>query len=234
MVVGLFASGLSQPVVPGGLAQAERALRDLDDRGTFILSAAGAAIGTETFEIHAASDKVEATAEIQLKVVQEGKALEFKTSPKLVLDSGLQPLTYTWSQKGPQSSRLEVDFSKPPARARYRTVSGEEDIREFGLPKDIVILDSNVIHHYQLVIDRYQQTKGGAQSFRAFIPQEALPGVVNVEEAGTETVKIGERSETLRHLVVTTELARIDLWADARQRLQRLLIPALQFEAVRK
>lgn len=146
----------------------------------------------------------------------------------------MQPLTYTWSQKGPQSSHLEVDFSKPPARARYGTVSGEEDIREFGLSKDVVILDSNVIHHYQLVIDRYQRTKGGAQSFRAFIPQEALPGVVNVQEAGLESIKIAERTGTLRHLVVTTELARIDLWVDAQQRLQRLLIPALQFEAVRQ
>jgi hypothetical protein len=113
-------------------------------------------------------------------------------------------------------------------------VAGEDDRRDFELPKDILVLDDNVIHHYQLVVCRYFRTSGGKQTFQVFIPQEALPGLLEVEETGQENVEIAGRSETLRHLLVSAEQARIDLWVDKEQRLQRISIPAAQLEAERK
>lgn len=206
----------------------------LNDQGVFVLSVAGQPVGTETFDIRSTADRIEAEAKIDLRVEREGKVLGFKTSPKLVLDSALQPLTYAWSQKGSQSSQLEVDFRSSPAKTRYRTVAGEDDRRDFELPKDILVLDDNVIHHYQLVVCRYFRTSGGKQTFQVFIPQEALPGLLEVEETGQENVEIAGRSETLRHLLVSAELARIDLWVDKEQRLQRISIPVAQLEAERK
>jgi hypothetical protein len=205
-----------------------------DDHGIFLLAVAGRPIGTEKFEIRSSADKVEAQAEINLRVEQSGKTLELKTFPNLVMGPQLNPLTYTWSQKGPQNSQLEVDFRSTPAKTRYKTVDGQEDNRDFALPKDIVILDDNVVHHYQLVVDRYRQTPGGKQTFRAFIPQEALPGDLSIEETGTEPVTVGGATVNLDHLVVTTENFRIDLWVDEQQRLQRISIPEAQLEAVRK
>lgn len=191
-------------------------------------------MGTETFDIRSRDDRVEAEAKIELRIEHEGKVEEFKTFPKLVLDAALQPLTYSWSQKGPQSSQLEVDFRSPPAKVHYRTIAGEDDHRDFELPKDVVVLDVNVVHHYQLAVYRYQRTAGGKQTFQVFVPQEALPGPLEVEETGQESVEIDARPQTLRHLVFSAELARIDLWVDAQQRLQRMSIPAAQLEAVRK
>jgi hypothetical protein len=195
---------------------------------------AGQPVGTETFDIRSPGDRVEAEAEIELRIERDGKVHEFKTFPKLVLNSALQPLTYSWSQKGSQSSQLEVDFRSSPARTRYRTVAGEDDRRDFELPKDVVVLDDNVVHHYQLAVYRYRRTAGGKQTFQVFVPQEAMPGPLEVEETGQESVEINARLETLRHLVVSAELARIDLWVDDQQRLQRVSIPAAQLEAVRK
>ena len=206
----------------------------LNDQGVFVLSVAGQPVGTETFDIRSTADRIEAEAKIDLRVEREGKVLSFKTSPKLVLDSALQPLTYAWSQKGSQSSQLEVDFRSSPAKTRYRTVAGEDDRRDFELPKDILVLDINVIHHYQLVVCRYFRTSGGKQTFQVFVPQEAMPGLLEVEETGQENVEIAGRSETLRHLLVSAELARIDLWVDKELRLQRLSSPAEQLEAERK
>lgn len=209
--------------------------RNLNDHGVFQIMLAGRNVGTEKFEIRSSADKVEAQAEINLQVQQEGKTIALKTSPKLVLDTHLIPLTYTWSQKGTPSSQLGVDFRSSPAKTHYKTIKGEEDKRDFDLPKDVVVLDDNVVHHYQLLAERYDLTAGGKQTFQAFVPQEALPGVLTVEDAGPEPATAeGSAPADLRHLVVITELARIDLWIDERQHLQRMAIPDMQLEAIRK
>lgn len=218
-----------RPAAPAGLAAALR-----DDEGLFLISMGGREIGKEKFKIHSSGGKVEAQAEIELHVEQAGKGLDFKTFPRLVLDAELNPMSYTWNQKGQQSSSLEVDFRASPAKSRYRTVSGDEDLREFGLDKDVVVVDDNVIHHYELVLARFRMSKAKKQTFRAFIPQEALPGTLTVEDTGDDTISTPGGQKVLDHLVVTTEMTQIDLWADDHQHLQRLAIPAAQFEAVRK
>jgi hypothetical protein len=207
---------------------------DLNDHGAFEIYAAGKSIGTERFDIHVRSEQVEAQGEIHLRVEQDGKTMEVRTSPNLVLDSQLHPLSYTWSQKGSQSSQLSIDFRSSPVRTRYKTVSGEEDRRDFKLTKDVVVLDDNVIHHYQLAVARYDQTTGGKQTFHAFIPQEALPGVITVEQTGSGPVSVEGTTLNLRHLILTTELARIDLWVDDQAHLQVVSVPEAQFQAVRK
>lgn len=215
-------------------ACAASAADNTKDRGQFVLKLGGNPIGTETFEIATKGDTVEASAKIELRVQQEGKAVEFKTFPHLVLTPDLEPLSYEWSQKGAQSSQLEVDLRSSRATAKYRTVSGEEDVREFEFVKNLVILDNNVIHHYQIIVLRYRRAGGGKQTFPAFIPQEALPGSLTVEDAGPERVDVGGREQLLQHLVVTTDNARIDLWVDDRDRLQKIAIPAGQLEVFRK
>ncbi len=206
----------------------------VDDQGVFVLSVAGREIGREKFTIRSSRDKIEARAEIDLHLARDGKTYDFKTSPHMVLNPELQPLSYTWTQKGSQASSLEVDFRQSPAKASYRTVTGSEDRRDFALPKDVVVLDDNITHHYELILDRYYLSKAGNQTFRAFIPQEALPGVLTVEDAGRGSVTIHGRSADLQHLVITTELTHIDLWVDEHQRLQLVAIPAAQLEAVRQ
>jgi hypothetical protein len=208
--------------------------RDLNDGGTFQILAGGKDIGTEKFEIIAGADKVEARAEIHLRLQQQGKTIEVRSLPNLVLDPQLHPQEYTWSQKGTQSSQLTIDFRPALAHVKYKTVKGENDERDFQLGKDFVVLDDNVLHHYQLVIARYEQTARGKQEFHAFIPQEALPGVIFVEEMGTEPLTVDGAAMTLRHLVLTTELARIDLWADSQSHLQVVGVPGAEYQAYRK
>ena len=195
---------------------------------------AGKRIGTETFEIRSTGDRIEAEAKAEMRVQQEGKTFEFRTFPKLVLNSALQPLTYDWSQKGAQTSLLAIDFQTTPTKTRYKTVTGEADDRDFELSKDVVILDDNVFHHYQLIAQKYMRTAGGKQTFPAFVPQEALPGSLDVQDAGPDTVEIGGHKQTLRHLVFTTELKQIDVWADEQGRVQRIYISDAELDAVRK
>lgn len=213
---------------------ARAALAGLSDHGTFEISIAGKTIGFERFQILPSGSKVVAKSEIEIHAQRGGKAIVLHSYPELVLDSQLQPLSYVWVQRGAQNSKLHIDFTAAPAKAHYHTVNGKDDKREFLLPKDVVLLDDNVLSQYEILVDRYDRTSRGQQTFNDFIPQEALPGRVRVIEAGTEQVTIGGKSESLRHLVVTTDLARIDLWADQQGRLLKVSIPAMRFVAVRQ
>ena len=207
---------------------------DLNDHGTFEIFAAGKSIGTETFEIRVRADQIEAQGNVHLQVEQNGKSLEVRTSSSLLLDPHLDPLSYTWSQKGAQSSQLSIDFRAQPVHARYKTVNGQDDRRDFKLDKDVVVLDDNAIHHYQLAVARYDQAKGGTQAFRAFIPQEALPGVITLNSVGPEPVTVDGEKRTLRHFLLTTELAQISLWVDDQGHLQMVSAPDAQYQAMRK
>ena len=205
-----------------------------DDEGVFIISSAGRPIGSETFKIHSWLGRIEARGEIRLNFQQNGKAVSIQSFPDLVLDSQLRPVTYTWRLRGPQSSRLEVDFRTTPAKVRYHTINGNEDDRDFALSPDVVVLDDNVIHHFQLIVDRLQAMGGGKQTLRVFVPQEALPSLMTVEDLGIAATPDGSAASGLRHLLVTTDVTHVDLWVDDNLHVQRVSVPAAQLEALRK
>jgi hypothetical protein len=209
-------------------------LVNVDDEGVFLISLAGRPVGSESFKIHSSSGKVEARGEIRLRLEQNGKTVGVQSFPDLVLDPQLRPVSYTWSQKGSQSSRLEVDFRGKLARVRYTTVNGNEDDRDFELAPDVMVLDDNVVHHYQLITARYQAMGGGKQTCRVFVPQEALPSLLTVEDVGNAAGTTAGATANLRHLLITTDVTHVDLWLDPQQHLERVSVPAAQLEALRK
>ena len=207
---------------------------NVDDEGVFEIFLAGRRVGSESFKIHTSSGKVEARAEVTLHVERNGKTVEVQSFPELVLDPQLHPLTYAWNQKGSQSSRLAVDFRGRIAKVRYTTINGNEDNREFELPSDVVILDDNVVHHFQLLAALYQAMGGGKQTFHVFVPQEALPSLLAVEDLGDSTGTPAGVNAHLRHLRITTDVTQIDLWVDDQQHIERVSVPSAQLEAIRK
>ena len=207
---------------------------ELNDKGSFAVSFAGHPLGTERFVIKSSPTRIEADAEIELKSQQAGQTLDIKSTPKLVLSPQFEPQTYVINQKGAPEFHLEVDFRSSPAKSKLRLATKkEDDVREFALTKDVVVLDDNVINHYQLLVDRFASKPDKQQTFNAYTPQEAVPGTLDVQDIGTEEVEAAGKKEMMRHLVVSTELARVDLWVDSQQHLQRILIPAIQLEGVR-
>ena len=207
---------------------------NVDDAGVFIISMAGRPIGSETFKIHSSPGRIEARGEVRLNIEKNGKTVSVESFPDLVADSELRPLTYVWRLHGPQSSRLEVDFRVKPAKARYHTVNGNEDDRDFDLTPDVMVLDDNVIHHFQLIAARLQAMGGGKQTLRVFVPQEALPSLMTVEDLGISGAPDGSSGPGLRHLLITTDVTHVDVWIDAELHVQRVSVPAAQLEAVRK
>jgi hypothetical protein len=210
------------------------AAADVTDKGIFVLSVAGHQYGSEKFSIQFVKGKIQAEGETQLHEGSGPHPDVITTFSKLVLNSALEPLTYSWSTQTPKKYSLLVNFTAPMARSQLHQPDAKDDIREFQLTKDVVVLDNNVIHHYQLLVDRYNRTAGGKQTFKAFIPQAALPGVLSVQDVGMEPVQVAGRSQSLRHLVVLSDNADIDLWVDAQGRLQRLYWSTPRLEALRQ
>lgn len=206
-----------------------------EDHGTFEIFSDGKPIGTETFEIRTHGKNIEAHAKDQLHVDKDGKQIDAQDSSDLLLDPNFSPLSYTWSQNGTQSSQLNVDFRSQPAHVRYKLVDGREDRRDFNLEKDVLLLDDNVVLHYQLAVDRYDRQNKNVQVLRVFIPQEALASMVMINSLGVDAdAPMQATKRQLRHLLLTTELARIDLWSDDQGHLQVVSAPSAHFQAVRK
>lgn len=206
----------------------------MDGRGVFLLSFSGRSVGTEKFNIHFSSQKIEAESETQLKVEQNGQSIDVKSTSQLVLSPHFEPQTYKLDEKGSQPYQLTVDFRSSPAQSRLRLGNGKEDNRDLPLATDIAILDDNVVHHYQLLVDRFSLTPAAKQFFNGYIPQEAAVGVLTLEEFATEEVELAGRKASLRHLMLSTDQAKIDLWVDNQQRVQKVSNPLAQFEAVRQ
>jgi len=206
----------------------------VNDQGSFTISFGGHPLGIEKFRIRSFPDRIEAEAEIEVKTEQAGQSFDVKTNPHLTLTPQFEPQSYEVSRKGAQPFHLEVDFRTSPAKSRLRLpTSKQDDERDFVLPRDVVVLDDNVVHHYQLLVDHFALKPEKRQTFKAYIPQEALPGDLIVEEVGTGEVEFAGRKETLRHFIVGADLAQIELWVDDQNHLQRVLIPAMQLEAIR-
>jgi hypothetical protein len=220
---------------PRDPARAASALSRFDDQGTFLISLAGTPLGTEKFSIQASGDELVAQADIHMKSLQSQTPIEFESFPKLVLDSHLDPQTYSWHINGPESYEINVDFRTSPAQSRLR-VKGKkgEDLRTFKLPRDVIILDNNVIHGYQLLLDRFYMSSKHKQTFSGYIPQDALPGVLTLQDVGPETVAWHGASTTLEHFVLLADNARLDLWVDKHHRLQRLYDASTAMEAIRE
>lgn len=226
----LILMGLAILAALSGSVQA----RQFQDSGKFVISVGSKPVGTEDFRIHTEKDKVVVTSETNLTASSKGKLLKFHTSADLVLNSQLQPQSYTWKQSGAQSSHLKVDFRTSPATAEYHTVNGKTDLRQFNLPKSFVVLDDNALCHYEMLVDLFNQSSGAQQSFTAFIPQEALPGQLSIAKTGEQEIEIAGRKIKTAHYLVTTALAQIDLWVDKDGRLERVSMPAVQLTADRQ
>ncbi|SPE22155.1 exported hypothetical protein [Acidobacteriia bacterium SbA2] len=207
---------------------------NVDDEGVFLISMAGRPVGSESFQIRSSRGRIEARGDIRLNIEKNGKTVSVESFPDLVTDSQLRPLTYAWRLHGPQSSRLEVDFRARPAKVRYHTINGSEDTREFDLLPDVMVLDDNVIHHFQLIAARLQALGGGKQTLSVFVPQEALPSLMTVEDLGTSAMQDSPAGSGLRHLLITTDVTHVDLWVDDKLHVQRVSVPAAQLEALRK
>ncbi|MFQ5816541.1 MAG: hypothetical protein ACE5H2_01120 [Terriglobia bacterium] len=198
--------------------------------GIFHIRVEGKEIGREEFEIERRATEIHARGRLTLRA--GGRKVEETTA--LTLSTRHEPLRYEWKRTQPAGQFLRVQFQDNKAALEFSSSGTDVERREFIFETaQVVILDNNFFHHYLFLLRHYDFSRGGVQSIRILIPQEALPGIVTLEDQGLESVNAGETTHTLRRVRVTTEDKEIWLWVDEQGKLVRLTVPEAKVEVVR-
>jgi hypothetical protein len=202
------------------------------DNGVFDILSGQQQVGTEKFVIREISGGWVVSGELQLAAPGGGRVSE---TSSLTLNDALHPTFYERVQKSPLPGKLAVQFG--PTETVLEMTAGEADPYQqiFLLPKDhLAVLDTNFFHHFALLLRLYDRARGATQPLNVFIPQEALPGVVNLEYLNREPIPGGAPTIDFDHFRVVTDELQIEIWASPEGAIQRLSIPQANLEVVRQ
>jgi hypothetical protein len=200
--------------------------RFVADKGKFRISVAGQQVGQEEFEIGAnGSDwAAHGTSEIQS---QQGST---RVTGTLVTHGDGTPVHYEWSTQSAKKASAAIAFSGVTATVELRIEGARPFTQKFTFTSSqVIVLDNNLYHQYELLAQFYDWNKKGAQSFSVLVPQEMTPGTVTAESTGKQDVG-GKKLEELR---VKTEDNEIDLFLDG-PRLMRVVAPTANAEIIRE
>ncbi|MEE8257386.1 MAG: hypothetical protein V3R60_05790 [Acidobacteriota bacterium] len=204
------------------------------DEGVYVVYRNGQVMANEKFRIVARGRTIEAKGETTITNPANSSQTLPKSTAELTLDSSWNLSSYKWRQTGLKQSRIDLTFKANLIEARVRRAGSKTKLRQFLLPANIVILDNNFMHHFALLLYRYDMARGGSQLFQVFVPQEVRPGLLNVQFLGTETIELGGQSVLLGRYKVQTESLALDVWADEKRQLRRLSFPAEGIEVIRQ
>ncbi|MBI4458907.1 MAG: hypothetical protein HY648_02470 [Acidobacteria bacterium] len=201
------------------------------ESGVFLIFSAGRPIGSEKFTIVRNAAGLEAKAELQLLAGSGPNSSERCT---LQLEENLRPRFYERRQEAPSKGILTVRFEAEGATLSSETERGTQD-QIFYLPdRALAVLDTNFFHHYEFLVRLYDLARPGPQAFTVFIPQEALPGTINVAFLGKENLPATNIPGDLDHFQLTTEEFKIEVWAAPEGKIERLVFPHANLEVLRQ
>lgn len=229
--LGLFAraeAGGRETAVRGGVWAAGAPGVLAADKGKFRIAVNGQALGTEEFEIRPNGDRWLAQGTTELKPAQ-GAATH--VTSRLTLQADGSPASYNWATEGAKKASADITFQGSVATIVLHVEGAKPFTQQFTFSSSqIVILDNNTYHQYEVLARLYDREKKGTQTFAVLVPQEMTPGSVTVESAG-ESSSGGAKFEELR---VRTADLEVDLYLDSNRRLMRLVAPGSNAEVVRE
>jgi uncharacterized protein len=92
-------------------------------------------------------------------------------------------------------------------------VNGQPD-RELPT-KATMVLENLLWHQFVFLLDQYDETKGGLQSFIAFLPSQAIDYPITVERTDMPVYQVnGQTVKTRRYHLVANGALALELWTD--------------------
>jgi hypothetical protein len=196
------------------------------DKGKFKILVNGQPAGKEEFEISASGANWVAHGNSEIQTPQGAT----KITGSLTARADGTPEHYDWSTQGAKKASAAIAFNADVATAELHMDGARPYTQQFTFNSpNVVILDDNMYHQYQILANLYDMDKKGAQTFAVLVPQELTPGNVTVEWMGKQDVD-NKKMEALR---VRTEDNEIDLYLDG-SKLMRLVAPAANAEVIRE
>ena len=137
-------------------------------------------------------------------------------------------------------ARFEMEVNGAKALTQEFTAAGVK-VTAAGQPEKTVearpdvLLENGVWHHFIFLFARYDARRGGAQSFAAMLPSQALPFKLTVEPVGLESFDVKGQKVTTEHFRARTDLGlAFEVWTDeARATPLLFAVPAQSLQAVR-
>ncbi len=81
--------------------------------------------------------------------------------------------------------------------------------------KATMILENLLWHQFVFLLDQYDETKGGQQSFIAFLPTQATDYPIAIERVGTPDYQTkGQTLKTRRYHLVANDVLVLDMWTN--------------------
>lgn len=197
------------------------------DKGKFSVLLEGKTIGHEDFEIAPSGAGWLARGTTSIKSDQ---GAETKVTGNLTLQPDGTPIAYEWTAQTDKTNGAHVLFANGIAKITLEMEGARpyEQSLSFNSPL-VVVLDNNLYHQYAVLARLYDWSKRGAQQLPVLIPQEMIPGTINLEATGAASSG-GKSYEGLR---VTTSDLEILLLLDSNHKLMRLEVPSAKVAVVR-
>ncbi len=138
-------------------------------------------------------------------------------------------------------ARFEMEVNGAKALTQEFTAAGVK-VTAAGQPEKTVearpdvLLENGLWHHFIFLFARYDARRGGAQSFAAMLPSQALPFKVTVEPVGRESFDVKGQKVTTEHFRARTDLGlAFEVWTDEARAIPLLFnVPAQSLQAVRQ
>jgi len=195
------------------------------DKGKFKILVNGQPAGKKEFEINSSGGNWLAHGNSEIQTPQGAT----KITGSLTTRADGTPEHYDWSTQGAKKASAAIAFNADVATAELHMDGARPYTQQFTFNSpNVVILDDNMYHQYQILANLYDMDKKGAQTFAVLVPQELTPGNVTVEWLGKQDVD-NKKMEAMR---VRTDDNEIDLYLDG-SKLMRLVAPAANAEVIR-
>jgi hypothetical protein len=198
-----------------------------DDKGKFVITVNGAAVGTEDFSIVRAGNDWIARGTTELHTGPDVS----RVTGELKLNGSVQPLQYVCSTGTGKKITSTTMFAGAKAHITLDLGEGKAPIRQdFTFAAPVVVLDNNLYYQYEILARAYDWKAGGVQTFAVFIPQEQAPGTITAESGAPMTID-GVKYE---QLTMRTPDLEVTIYLDSAHRLMRLVVPASKAEIRRQ
>ncbi len=189
------------------------------DEGTFRLSVRGTTVGTETFTIRRSGSGANATTVAQGRIV-----LETGQQTQAVLElqgASLRPAAYQIEVRGDDRQNITGRAAGNRFRATIVSSSGEQ-MREYLVSENAVILDDGVAHQHYFVA----AAAGSDARVPIIVPRQNRQVTARVQSHGAETIQVAGRQVQARR--ITIQIPGTDtrtVWVDSQNRVLQLRIP---------
>jgi hypothetical protein len=210
-----------------GLARNARAQTVTLDEGTFRITIGGREAGTETFSIRQNGSGAGAVIIARGRVNLD--AQETTASAQLSGET-LRVTAYEITTSGPEGQKIAGNTVRGRFSARIVSSAGE-NMREYLVSEDAVLLDEGIAHHYYFLSKR---AGTGAGRLPLLVPRDSRQVIASITAGSEEAIQIGGKTlDSRRFTVQPAGGTERTVWVDAQGRVLRVSVPARQYVAER-